>query len=111
MVPNTPLSSPPLGFPIAPEGVLIDRDSKPLRIDKAYSWDAPLANNGLMHMVISNAVKGSPYRIDTLMLFMANMAWNANMNSASAHTSTPCPSSTRRWSNSASTETNTRFTS
>ena len=30
-----------------------------------------------MHMVISNAAKGDPYRIDTLLLFMANMAWNS----------------------------------
>jgi anaerobic selenocysteine-containing dehydrogenase len=33
-------------------------------------------------MVISNAVAGDPYRIDTLMLFMANMAWNSSMNTA-----------------------------
>ena len=80
--PNTPLSSPPLGFPTAPEDLVIDADGKPLRIDKAYSWDAPIAAHGLMHMVISNAVKGDPYKIDTLMLFMANMAWNSSMNTA-----------------------------
>jgi anaerobic selenocysteine-containing dehydrogenase len=34
----------------------------------------------MMHNVITNAVKGDPYRIDTLMLFMANMAWNSTMN-------------------------------
>jgi sulfite dehydrogenase (quinone) subunit SoeA len=33
-----------------------------------------------MHNVITNAVKGDPYRIDTLMIFMANMAWNSSMN-------------------------------
>lgn len=82
MAPNTPLKSPPLGFPTAPEDLVIDADGKPLRIDKAYSWDAPLANHGMMHMVISNAVKGDPYTIDTLMLFMANMAWNSSMNTA-----------------------------
>jgi anaerobic selenocysteine-containing dehydrogenase len=82
MAPNTPLSSAPLGFPTEPEDLVIDGDGKPLRIDKAYSWDAPLANHGLMHMVISNAVKGDPYEIDTLMLFMANMAWNSSMNTA-----------------------------
>ena len=82
MAPNTPLSSPPLGFPTQPEDLVIDGDGNPLRIDKAYSWDAPLANHGLMHMVISNAVKGDPYKIDTLMLFMANMAWNSSMNTA-----------------------------
>ena len=82
MAPNTPLSSAPLGFPTAPEDLCIDGDGTPLRIDKAYSWDAPIAAHGLMHMVISNAVKGDPYEIDTLMLFMANMAWNSSMNTA-----------------------------
>jgi sulfite dehydrogenase (quinone) subunit SoeA len=33
-----------------------------------------------MHMVIRNAVAGDPYPIDTLLLFMANMAWNSAMN-------------------------------
>ena len=82
MAPNTPLTSAPLGFPTGPEDLCIDGDGKPLRIDKAYSWDAPIAAHGLMHMVISNAVKGDPYKIDTLMLFMANMAWNSSMNTA-----------------------------
>jgi anaerobic selenocysteine-containing dehydrogenase len=33
-----------------------------------------------MHNVITNAVRGDPYEIDTLMIFMANMAWNSTMN-------------------------------
>jgi anaerobic selenocysteine-containing dehydrogenase len=33
-----------------------------------------------MHNVITNAWRGDPYRIDTLMIFMANMAWNSTMN-------------------------------
>ncbi len=70
MAPNTPLKSPPLGFPTSPEDLVIDAEGNPLRIDKAYSWDAPISCHGLMHMVISNAVKGDPYKIDTLMLFM-----------------------------------------
>jgi anaerobic selenocysteine-containing dehydrogenase len=53
-----------------------------LRIDKAYSWESPIAAHGLMHMVIRNAVEADPYPIDTLMLFMANMAWNSAMNTA-----------------------------
>jgi anaerobic selenocysteine-containing dehydrogenase len=32
--------------------------------------------------VIANAVAGDPYPIDTLMLFMANMAWNSAMNTS-----------------------------
>ena len=31
-------------------------DGMPLRIDKAYSWESPIAAHGLMHMVIANAV-------------------------------------------------------
>lgn len=78
--PNTPLDSHPLGFPTGPEDLVIDDEGRPLRIDKAYSWEAPLANHGLMHMVITNAVNGDPYPIDTLIFFMANMAWNSTMN-------------------------------
>lgn len=72
----------PLGFPTAPENLLVDPDGTPRRIDKAYSWEAPLAAHGLMHMVIANAWKGDPYPIDTLFLYMANMGWNSAMNSA-----------------------------
>ena len=78
--PDTPLVHPPLGFPTRPEKLAIDADGRPLRIDKAYSWESPLAAHGLMHMVIANAVAGDPYSIDTLILFMANMAWNSSMN-------------------------------
>ena len=35
-----------------------------------------------MHMVITNAVNADPYSIDTLILFMANMAWNSTMNTS-----------------------------
>ena len=39
---NKPLSGPHLGFPRGPEDLLIDADGRPNRIDKAFSWDAPL---------------------------------------------------------------------
>ncbi len=78
--PRAPLAGSPLGFPMRPEDLAIDADGRPLRIDKAFSWQAPLAAHGMMHMVIANAVAGDPYPIDTLMLFMANMAWNSSMN-------------------------------
>ena len=78
--PNTPLSGMPLGFVHAPEDLLVDGDGRPVRIDKAYSWEAPLASHGMMHTVIRNAWAGDPYRIDTLMMYMANMAWNSSMN-------------------------------
>ena len=32
------------------------------RIDKAFSWEAPLAAHGLMHMVIPNAMRAIPTR-------------------------------------------------
>ena len=80
--PNCPLPGPPLGFPTGPEDLLLADDGTPLRIDKAFSWEAPLAAHGMMHMVITNAWKGDPYPIDTLFLYMANMAWNSAMNTA-----------------------------
>ncbi|MDE2444883.1 MAG: molybdopterin oxidoreductase family protein [Alphaproteobacteria bacterium] len=78
--PNTPLPGPPLGFVNAPEDLLVDEHGTPLRIDKAYSWDAPLSAHGMMHMVINNAGKGDPYGIDVLFMYMANMSWNSAMN-------------------------------
>ncbi|MBD0416413.1 molybdopterin oxidoreductase family protein [Oryzicola mucosus] len=79
---NKPLSGPHLGFPRGPEDLLVDEDGKPLRIDKAFSWDAPISAHGMMHMVIANAHAGDPYPIDVLFLYMANMAWNSSMNTA-----------------------------
>jgi len=79
--PNTPLPRPPLGFPLGPDDLLVDQSGRPLRLDKAYSWEAPLAAHGLMHLVIRNAWAGDPYPIDVLFLYMANMAWNSAMNS------------------------------
>jgi sulfite dehydrogenase (quinone) subunit SoeA len=35
-----------------------------------------------MHNVITNAWRGDPYPIDTLLIFMANMAWNSTMNTS-----------------------------
>ncbi|MBU6260642.1 MAG: molybdopterin oxidoreductase family protein [Burkholderiales bacterium] len=78
--PNTPLNAAPLGFPASPEELAINPDGSPIRIDHAFSWEHPLSAHGLMHNVITNAVRGDPYRIDTLLIFMANMAWNSSMN-------------------------------
>ncbi|MBB1073066.1 sulfite dehydrogenase subunit SoeA [Rhodoferax sp. 4810] len=78
--PNTPLDGLPLGWPARPEDLFVDDNGEPVRIDKAFSWDYPLSVHGLMHNVITNAWRGDPYRIDTLFLFMANMAWNSSMN-------------------------------
>ncbi len=75
-----PLEGMPLGWPAGPEDLFVDEAGEPVRIDKAFSWEYPLAVHGLMHNVIANAWRGEPYRIDTLMLFMANMAWNSSMN-------------------------------
>ncbi len=78
--PGKPLDGPHLGYPLGPEHLLLDEDGKPKRIDKAFSWENPMSAHGLMHMVISNAHAGDPYRIDTLFMFMANMSWNSSMN-------------------------------
>jgi sulfite dehydrogenase (quinone) subunit SoeA len=78
--PNSPLPGPPLGFVTAPGDLLVDADGKPQRIDKAYSWEAPMAAHGLMHTVIANAAKRDPYAIDVLFMYMANMSWNSAMN-------------------------------
>ncbi len=81
--PDKPLSGPHLGFPLGPEHLLLDGDG-PVRIDKGFSWDAPLSAHGLMHMLINNCAKRDPYGIDVLFLYMANMAWNSSMNIAGA---------------------------
>ena len=78
--PDTPLGGLALGWPGTPDDLFIDADNQPVRIDKAFSWEYPLSVHGLMHNVITNAWRGDPYRIDTLMIFMANMAWNSSMN-------------------------------
>ena len=78
--PNTPLGGAPLGFPTSPDDLLIDDNGQPTRIDKAYSWDAPVAAHGLMHMVLTNAANADPYGIDVLFMYMANMGWNSSMN-------------------------------
>jgi sulfite dehydrogenase (quinone) subunit SoeA len=74
------MPGPPLGFPTCPDDLLVDEDGTPRRIDKAFSWEHPVAAHGMMHSVITNAWKGDPYKIDTLMMFMANMSWNSTMN-------------------------------
>lgn len=82
VVPGRPLAGIPLGYPLSPGDLIIDADGRPGRIDKAFSWDAPLAAHGMMHLVIANACGGDPYPIDTLFMYMANMAWNSAMNAA-----------------------------
>ncbi len=80
--PDTPLAGLALGWPGEPADLFVDDDGTPVRIDKAFSWEYPLAVHGLMHNVITNAWRGDPYPIDTLLIFMANMAWNSTMNTS-----------------------------
>jgi anaerobic selenocysteine-containing dehydrogenase len=77
-----PLAGPHLGYVRGPEQLCLRPDGTPSRIDKGFSWENPFSAHGLMHMVIANAHAGDPYRIDTLFLYMANMAWNSSMNTA-----------------------------
>ncbi|GFE62978.1 molybdopterin oxidoreductase family protein [Litoreibacter roseus] len=78
--PNCALNGPHLGFVHGPEDLALDADGNPARIDKAFTWENPMSAHGLMHMVISNAHAGDPYKIDTLFMYMANMSWNSSMN-------------------------------
>ncbi|MBW6476256.1 MAG: molybdopterin oxidoreductase family protein [Chromatiales bacterium] len=78
--PNTPLNGMPLGWPADPDDLFVNEDGSPVRIDKAFSWEHPLSVHGMMQNVITNAWRQDPYAIDTLFIFMANMAWNSSMN-------------------------------
>lgn len=78
--PDCPLDGPHLGFVRGPEDLALKDDGSPARIDKAFTWENPMSSHGLMHMVISNAHAGDPYKIDTLFMYMANMSWNSSMN-------------------------------
>ena len=80
VTPGAPLDGPHLGFVHGPEDLALKKDGTPARIDKAFSWENPMSAHGLMHMVISNAYAGDPYKIDTLFMYMANMSWNSSMN-------------------------------
>ena len=62
--PGTPMPGAPLGYPQGPEDLLLDNDGAAMRIDGAYTWDAPMSAHGMMHMVISNAHAKKPYGID-----------------------------------------------
>ncbi|MBK7276196.1 MAG: molybdopterin oxidoreductase family protein [Betaproteobacteria bacterium] len=80
--PNRPLDGMALGWPSDPDDLFVNDDGSPVRIDKAFSWEYPLSVHGLMHNVVTNAWRGDPYPIDTLLIFMANMSWNSTMNTA-----------------------------
>ncbi len=80
VTPGKPLDGPHLGYPRGPEDLGLREDGSAARIDKAYTWEAPLSAHGMMHMVISNAHAGDPYPIDVLFMYMANMSWNSSMN-------------------------------
>ena len=78
--PGAPLEGMPLGFPASPEDLFVDENGGPVRLDKGFSWEYPLSVHGLMHNAFTNAWRGDPYPVDTMLLFMANMAWNSSMN-------------------------------
>ena len=78
------LAAPPLGFPHGPEDLLVDEAGEALRLDRAFSWEAPIALHGLMHMAIAEAHVQDRQKIDTLFLYMSNVAWNSAMNPGEA---------------------------
>src|SRR5690606_22944014 len=67
------LDAGPLGYPQAPGDLLVEGDGAPRRLDKAFSWEHPLAVHGMLQSVIRNAWAGDPSRVDRLFRFMANM--------------------------------------
>ena len=77
---HTPRARPQGGYPTRPEELAVDATGKALRIDQACSWESPLAAQGMLHRVIYNATNREPYGIDTLLVHMANLAWNSSMN-------------------------------
>jgi len=81
---NGSLTAPPLGFPKSPEDLLVDEAGEALRLDRAFSWEAPIAIHGLMHMAIAEAHAQDRQKIDTLFLYMSNVAWNSAMNPGDA---------------------------
>ncbi|HHG90548.1 MAG TPA: formate dehydrogenase [Devosia sp.] len=82
VTPGAPLDGPHLGYVRGPEDLCLSQSGEAARIDKAFTWENPMSAHGLMHMVISNAHAGDPYKIDTLFMYMANMSWNSSMNSS-----------------------------
>ncbi len=78
--PGKPLGGSLLGYVAGPEDLLVDDEGRPQRLDEAYSWDYPLAAHGMIQNVIRNAWRGQPYKIDVLMVYMANLAWNSMWN-------------------------------
>jgi sulfite dehydrogenase (quinone) subunit SoeA len=82
--PNTPLSRPRSASRPRPEDLVIDERATRCASTRPIRGKRRWPTHGLMHMVITNAVAGDPYPIDTLILFMANMAWNSTMNTERA---------------------------
>jgi sulfite dehydrogenase (quinone) subunit SoeA len=78
------LQASPLGFPQGPEDLLVDEAGEALRLDRAFSWEAPVAIHGMMHMAIAEAHAQDRQKIDTLFLYMSNLAWNSAMNPGDA---------------------------
>ncbi len=60
VAPGKIMAGPPLGFPLGPEDLLVEPDGTARRIDKAYSWEAPIAAHGLMHMLIAQRACARP---------------------------------------------------
>ncbi|MEO1284143.1 MAG: molybdopterin oxidoreductase family protein [Pseudomonadota bacterium] len=82
VTPDGPLDGPHLGYVQGPEDLCLKEDGSPARIDKAYTWENPMSAHGLMHMVLSNAYAGDPYKVDAVFMYMANMSWNSTMNTS-----------------------------
>ena len=78
--PNTPLATGPLGWPAGLRICSSIRTARPRGSTRRSRGNTRSRCTGNMHSVITNAWRGDPYPIDTLLIFMANMAWNSSMN-------------------------------
>ena len=100
--PNTTMPGMALGFPRGPEDLLLDDDGTPIRIDKAFSWDAPIAAHGMMHMRASATPgRAIPTRSTRCSCTWPTWRWNSSMNPGEAARQADRPA-TRRPANTAS---------
>ena len=53
---------------------MVDEHGEALRLDRAFSWEAPLGIHGLMHLTLGQAHAADRHPIDTLVIFMSNLA-------------------------------------
>ena len=59
-----------------PDQLVVDENGRPLLIDRAYSWDAPMALHRIYTAVNYDAGVQFPYRLEMLLWFITNPYWD-----------------------------------